>query len=635
MGFILFGCTGKLLRVNLTRQTWNDETVAEESARKFFGGRGLGARILFQELKPGIDPLGPENKMVFATGPVTGAQFSGNSRYVVMAKSPLTNAWGEANVSGWFGPELKFAGYDAIVVEGKASRPVYLLIREGNVEIRDASKLWGKTTGETQKAIREEHGDENIRVAGIGPGGENLVRFACVISDLNRAAGRCGLGAVMGSKMLKAIAVRGHANVPIADEGSFKEFAQRAAKEASSRGWGEYLRKLGTDGQLESLNGTGRLPTQAFRRGTFEGAEKIGGETMKNTILKGIATCPNCVVACKRVVEANNPYVVDPAYDGPEYETCASLGSLCMNDNLVAIAKGNELCDKYSLDTISTGVTIAFAMECYEKGLLTTADTDGLDLTWGNHSAIIELIERIARRQGIGNLLAEGVARASKIIGRGAEEFALCIKGQELPMHEPRGKKGVALAYAVSNRGACHLQAPHDDSLESGSDLDPAIGMDPSIAPRHRLYTGKEKVQLVKIGQDLYSLNNCLVVCGNQTVPWNHTSETMLGLIRSITGWNVTWSELLKVGERATNLGRVFNAREGLRRKDDTIPRRLMEPLPDGPYKGEAITEQQLNQMLDYYYEMMGWDSKTGIPREGTLRDLGLDFAVDQISRID
>lgn len=618
----------------MTRERSSDENIPEDSARKFFGGRGLGARILFEELKPRIDPLGPGNKMVFATGPVTGAQFSGNSRYVVMAKSPLTDAWGEANVSGWFGPELKFAGYDAIVVEGEAPRPVYVLVRDGDVEIRDASRLWGKTTGETQKTIREENADENIRVAGIGPAGENLVRFACVISDLNRAAGRCGLGAVMGSKRLKAIAVRGHENVRIADEGSFKELAQHAAKEALSRGWGEYLRKLGTDGQLEPLNGTGRLPTQAFRRGTFQGAEKIGGETMRNTILKGIATCPSCVVACKRVVEANAPYVVDPAYDGPEYETCASLGSLCMNDNLVAIAKANELCDKYSLDTISTGVTIAFAMECFEKGLLTAADADRLDLTWGNHGAIIELIERIARRRGIGNLLAEGVARAARKIGRGAEDFALCIKSQELPMHEPRGKKGVALAYAVSNRGACHLQAPHDDSFESGSDLDPTIGLDPLIAPRHRLYTGKAKVQLVKAGQDLYSLNNCLVVCGNQTVPWNHRPETMLGLVRSITGWDVTWNELLKVGVRATNLARAFNVREGLSRKDDTIPKRLMDPLPDGAYKGEAVTERQLNQMLDCYYQIMGWDQTTGIPREETLRSLGLDFAADQITRM-
>jgi aldehyde:ferredoxin oxidoreductase len=631
---MLIGCTGKLLRVDLKEGSSRVETLTEESARRFFGGRGLGARILFQELQPGIDPFSPENKIVFATGPITGAPFSGNSRYVVMAKSPLTNAWGEANASGWFGPELKFAGYDAIVVEGKAFQPVYILVGDETVDIRDASKLWGKTTGETQNAIRDENKDENIRVAGIGPGGENLVRFASVISDLNRAAGRCGIGAVMGSKKLKAIAVRGHGEVSIADKASFREFAQRAAKEALSRGWGKGLREHGTDGGLEVLSATGRLPTQAFKRGTFEGADKITGATMSETILKNIATCPNCVVACKRVVEAKEPYEVDPAYDGPEYETCASLGSLCMNDNLVAISKGNELCDKYSLDTISTGVTIAFAMECYEKGLLTKADTGGLDLAWGNHRAMIQLIEMIANREGIGDLLAEGVVRASKKIGRGAEQFALCIKGQELPMHEPRGKKGVALAYAVSNRGACHLQAPHDDSFESEMDLDPAIGFSPSIAPRHRLYTGKEKVQLVRIGQDLYSLNNCLVTCGNQTVPWNHTSETMLGLIRSITGWDVTWEELLTVGERATNLCRAFNAREGLRREDDTIPRRLMEPLPDGLYKGEAVTEQQLNQMLDYYYEMMGWDPKTGIPREETLRSLGLDFAVDQLSRL-
>jgi aldehyde:ferredoxin oxidoreductase len=370
------------------------------------------------------------------------------------------------------------------------------------------------------------------------------------------------------------------------------------------------------------------LPTKNFRKSTFDGADKITGETMAETILVERSTCYACPVACIRVVKTEGVITVDPAYGGPEYETAAAFGSLCMNDNLVAIAKANELCNKYTIDTISTGAAIAFAMECFEKGLLTLADTNGIDLTWGNYQAILQLIEKIARREGIGNLLAEGVKRASLKIGKGSESFTLCIKGQELPMHEPRGKKGVGLSYATSNRGACHLQCEHDDIFEDEKYLSADIGLD-TISATSRLDAGKQKVKLVKIVGDLWALYDSAIVCKFPMFPGGGVQvRTLVDVVASATGWDVTPRDLMEVGERVFNLTRVFNTREGIRRKDDTLPSRLMEPLPEGPYKGETIP---LDKMLDDYYEIRGWDLITGIPTKEKLRELGLGYAVDQM----
>src|SRR4030043_470310 len=390
----MFGYNGKVLRVNLSKQKIMEGCLGEDIAKEYIGGRCLGARILFNELRPGIDPLKPENKLVIATGVLTGIPFAGNSRYAIMAKSPLTGIWGEANSSGFFGPELKHSGYDVVIVEGKADGPVYLWINNGEVEIKDASHLWGKTTGETQEAIRNEVKDKKTRVACIGLGGENLVKYACVINDLTRAAERTVMGTVMGSKNLKAIAVRGTKKIEFANEKKLMELVRKANKEVWGGSYGDLLNKYGTDGDLDDLDATGRLPTKNFAKSTFKGAERITGETMAETILIKRGTCFACPVACIRIVEAKKPYAVAPAYGGPEYETTAALGSLCMNDNLVAVSKANELCNKYSIDTISTGVTIAFAMECYEKGIITKKDTQGIDLTWGNHEAIMQLIEK-------------------------------------------------------------------------------------------------------------------------------------------------------------------------------------------------------------------------------------------------
>ncbi len=628
----MFGTTCKLLRVNLTDGKIQTEKLSEEIIKRFLGGKCLGAKILYEELQPGIDPLGPDNRLVFAAGPLTGAPFPGNSRYVVMAKSPITGGWGESHAAGFFGPELKRAGFDAIIAEGRAEEPRYLWIREGEAELRDAKGLWGKITGEVQREIRREVGDERTKVASIGPGGENLVRYACVISDLYCAAGRCGMGAVMGSKRLKAVAVRGTDKVTIADEKIFKGLLKKARDEAMA-GWGEELFNFGTDGGLANLSYSGRLPTKAFRKCTFDGAEEITGETLAKTILKRRASCPACPDAHYRIVETRGRYITDPAYGGPEYETCASFGSLCMNDDLEIIAKANELCNKYALDTIGTGVSIAFAMECYEKGIIAKKDTGGIDLSWGNGDSIIEMIPKIAGREGIGDILAEGVKVAAEKIGGGSEAWALHVKGAALPMHEPRGKKGVGLTYATSDRGASHLQVYHDDSFENESNVSPEIGIDSSLVPQSRTETGPRKVRLVKICEDLVALYNSLVICRFVYYPAGVSINTFMSLFTSITGWDASPTELLQVGERSFNLTRAFNAREGFTRKDDTLPKRVMEPLPEGILIGEAYPADVLKDMIDLYYDLRGWDKKQGWPKKEKLEELGLEMVFEDLLR--
>jgi len=619
----MFACNGNILRVNLTENTLKEENLDENTIRKYIGGRGLGAKILLDELKPGIDPFSPANKLIVATGILTGIPVAGNCRYVVMAKSPLTNIWGEANASGYFGPELKYSGYDHIIIEGKARSPVYLWIHDKEAEIKNADHLWGKTTGEAYRMIKDQLGEPRVRILMIGPAGENLVRYACIISELHRANGRSGMGAVMGFKKLKAIAVRGSNELRYFDRSKVMELCRIANKEVWRGAYGDLLFKYGTDGDLDDLNMTGRLPTKNFTKCTFDGYSKITGETVAEKILVGRNTCYACPIACPRKVAAKQPYDVDPAYGGPEYETTAAFGSLCMVDNIVAISKANELCNKYGLDTISTGVVTAFAMECYEKQLITVKDTGGLDLKWGNHQAIIDLIEMIARKQGIGNILSEGVMRAAKTIGKGADRFAIHIKGQEVPMHEPRGKKGLALSYATSNRGACHLQAEHDDFFEDEKWLRPEIGIDKTV---DRLDTGPRKAQLVKVLADLWALYDCLSICKFTGYPEGGIEvKRIADIIDAATGWNVDLEELMHVGERAVNLCRIFDGREGITRKDDKLPERLMEPLPEGPYVGQEFKKEDLEDMLNYYYERRGWEKETGLPTKQKMDELSIE----------
>jgi aldehyde:ferredoxin oxidoreductase len=634
----MYGFRGKLLRVNLSSKTAKKDSYSEADARRFLGGRGLAAEILFDELAAGIDPLGPENKLVYATGPFAGTGFPLNSRWIVAGKSPLTGIWGEAACGGTFAVQLRKAGYDALIVEGAASSPVYLDILDDEVLFKDASNLWGKMTLDTEIAVGHDLGittrrDDDPAVVCIGPAGEKLVKFANVIHTAHRAAGRTGLGAVMGSKKLKAIAVRGSKGIPVADPERLKTMTKTAINECVTNKSLVYFGKYGQAGLVDVLNENGILPTKNFQNGTFELHEKISGPTMAETILKKRNACSQCPVACKRIVEVNQGRYapVDPGYGGPEYENMASLGSLLMIGDLEAVSKENQMCNAYGIDTITTGVIIAWLMECYEKKIISKKDIDGIEATWGNAEAAMKLIDKMATRQGIGDLLAEGIKKAAAKIGKDSEKYTMEVKGLEIPMHEPRGKKGVGLAYAVSARGACHEQAFHDTDTEI-ENAAPEIGITKGL---NRHDTSRDKVDMVKKSQDWVAVTNSLCLCTAPAwVGFEYTKPSFLvEALNAVTGMNFTVNELMTIGERMNNLCRCFNVREGITRKDDYLPRRFMEePLPDGPSRGQRLTTEELGKMLDDYYELRGW-SKAGIPEKGKLLELGLERAAKAIEK--
>jgi len=632
VGTDLNGYMGKILRVNLSKRTISKDDLSETDAKKYLGGRGLAVKILFNELKPGIDPLGPENKLVYAAGPLAATGFPLNSRWLVAAKSPSTGIWGESLCGGTFPVQLRRAGYDALVVEGVSGDPVYINIFNERAEIKDASHLWGKMTLETELEIAHDLGikqrkEDDPAVVNIGPAGERLVKFAAVMHTAHRAAGRAGLGAVMGSKKLKAIAVRGTGKVPIANPEKLMEMIRNVSSEAVTNPNIKNFTKHGQVGFIGALQGMGMLPTKNFQKGTFDRYEAISGETMTQTILKARNTCSQCPVACKREVEVlDGPYApVDPRYGGPEYENDAALGSLLLIDDLKAVSKENQLCNAYGLDTISTGVVVAWVMECYDRGILTKADLDGIEAKWSNADAALKLIEKIATRDGVGNILAEGVKRAAEHFGRGSDRYAVHVKGLEIPMHEPRAKKGLGLAYATSIRGGCHMQAFHDTDTEAAN-TSPEIGIS---KPLDRHDTSRDKVDMIKRSQDWIAVTNSLLMCTSPGwVGFNYVKPSFNAeALNAITGWNMKVEDLLLAGERMNNLCRCFNAREGMTRKDDCLPPRFTEdPLPDGPSKGQRVTKEQLGDMLNNYYDLRGWDRKTGNPTEAKLKELGLDF---------
>ena len=626
------GYMGQILRVNLSTKKISKERFSETDAKKCLGGRGLAINILFNELKPKIDPLGPENKLVYAAGPLAATGFPLNSRWLVAAKSPLTGIWGEATCGGTFAVQLRKAGYDALVVEGVAKNPVYINIHDDDVEIREATNLWGKMTLDTEIAIARELGIENRKeddpaVVNIGPAGENLVKIAAVMHTAHRAAGRTGLGAVMGSKKLKAIAVRGTKNVPMAQPERLKSMARDVVSECVTNQNMINFTNYGQAGFVPPLQELGMLPTKNFQKGTFDHYEAISGQTMAQTILKSKSTCSQCPVACKRDVEVlKGRYApINWLYGGPEYENVAALGSLLLIGDLEAVSKENQLCNAYGLDTISTGTTIAWVMECYDRGIISKKDIDGIEATWSNPDGALKLIEKIAKREGIGDLLAEGVKRAAKKIGGGSERYAMEVKGLEIPMHEPRAKKGLGLSYATSVRGGCHMQAFHDTELEVANAA-PDIGIS---KPLDRHDTSKEKVDIIKRAQDWVAVTNSLLLCTSPGwTGFNYTRPAFLTeALNVITGWNMKVEDLMTVGERMNNLCRCFNAREGITRRDDYLPPRFTEDtLPDGPSKGQRIPKEELEEMLDNYYDLRGWDKKTGLPTREKLNQLDLGF---------
>jgi aldehyde:ferredoxin oxidoreductase len=618
------GYNGKILRVDLDKESIDVEELHENLYCRYLGGGTLALHYLLNELKPKSDPLGPENILIFAGSVISGTPATGLSRFSVAAKSPLTNAFGEAEAGGWWIPELKFAGYDAIVIKGKASKPVYLWIHDGEVKIRDARHLWGKFSKETQEEIRRELGDERIRIASIGPAGENLVKVACILNELKHANGRTGLGAVMGSKNLKAIAVRGKKKMEVADEESVKKLT-KWLKDTYQEPYFS-IGNLGTARVTVMLSEQGILPTFNFREGSFEGAEAISGETMSKTILVRRGTCYGCFVRCKREVQVSEPYSVDPIYGGPEYETVAAFGSMCGIDDLKAISWANQLCNAYGLDTISTGNLISFAMECYEKGILKKGDTGGMELRFGNVEAMIRMVEMIGKREGLGEILADGISSAAEKFGKGADRFAMHVKGMPLPFHEPRGKVGVGLGYAVSPTGPDHMEFPHDPfwSTEAGIALLRPLGI---LEPVDVFDLGPKKVRIFIYLQQYWDLLNSLGICMFTAKPFGpHTFNELVDYVKAVTGWQTSLFDLLKVGERHANMARIFNLREGFTSKDDTLPDRLFNPMEGGTLKGKKVDKQQFSKAIETYYEMMGWDPETGIPKKEKLAELDLDW---------
>jgi aldehyde:ferredoxin oxidoreductase len=621
------GFSDRILKVDLSSGRIRADSRGEEFSRTYFGGRAVIAHELLTGMGAGVDPLSPENVLVFAPGVVTGAPIGGTGRNSVGAKSPLTGGFGDAEAGGYWGAELKMAGYDAIVVTGKAEKPVYLSIIGDEIELRDARNLTGKDTAQVEDLVKRELGERSARVCQCGPAGERLVRFACVVNDLHHFAGRCGMGAVMGSKNLRAIAVRGKKKIIPKDPVAFSRVADWLRKN-HRRHTGD-LHDLGTMSVLLPLHMSGGLPTRNFREGSFEGADAISGESLKEKFLVATGTCFACPVRCKRVVEAKRPWRVDRVFGGPEYETAAALGSDCGVSDLTAVAKAGELCNRFGLDTISTGATIAFAMECFEAGIFPSADTDGLELRFGNARAMVRLVEMIAKREGIGDLLAEGVKRASEELGGEAAKFALEVKGQEIPMHEPRLKHGLGLGYAVSPTGADHCHNLHDTLYARETSYMKNIRSLGILAPLDVRDLGPEKVRLYKCETTFRHFQNCAVMCLFLPYEYDHVVD----IVKGVTGWNASLWELMKVGERAVNLARVFNIREGFTEADDRLPARFFTPFSRGPLKGVSLDAVKLKEAVKIYYEMMGWSADGGVPGRGVLADLGIGWSHELLER--
>jgi aldehyde:ferredoxin oxidoreductase len=609
------GYTGKLLRVDLSEFKITEEKMDLSRARDLIGGVGFAAKIMLQEVNPYVKPFDPDNRLIFMTGVLTGTTVPGGNKSVFVARSPLTNIWGDAIFSGMCGIELKRAGYDGIIIQGKAEKPVYLRVFDGGAELRDAGKLWGMDTFESCNAIKSELNLKEVRVASIGPAGERLVKLACIMSDDGRAAGRCGLGAVMGSKNLKAIVIKGSGKIEIADKDKLVELRKEVLKRVNEK----QPLQFGTAGSVVPFEEMGNLPIKNWTRGRFPSASRISGQTIAQTILKDRKTCFGCPVACGRYVEIKEgPYAPLEGY-GPEYETIAMLGSLCMNDHLESIAKANDICNRLGIDTISVGAAIAFAMECYEKGIITRDNTGGIDLSWGNHKAIVKMCELIGRKEGFGTILGEGVKAAAEKIGKGSDRFALHVKGLEIPAHNPYRFKEMGLAYAVSNRGACHNRG--SPAYVSRGILIPELGFDTKTDG----FTIDGKGRLTKIHQDVCLMLDALGMCKFVVFFGGLGISILADFYTAVTGLKIEPDDLVKTGERIWLLQRVFNIRMGITRKDDTLPERfLKEPILEGPAKGQVVN---LEPMLEEYYELRGLDEE-GKPKEQKLKELGLDFAI-------
>jgi len=610
----VLGYAGRILHVDLSSGKIWTEPLKEELAKKYIGGIGLGMRLLLDHSKQGVDPFDPENPLVLTTGPLSGSMVpTGGNGHAFVSKSPQTFAMGEAKSHGHFGTAMKRAAYDAIIFHGKSEKPVYLWVDDDAVQIMDAKHLWGKSTFETEDAIRSELKDYYIRVASIGPAGEKLVRIACIMNDRSRAAGRCGMGAVMGSKNLKAIAIRGSKDVKVANQERLLELVKIQHERMKGPAARKY-RTLGTPENVLVLQKLGAMPTNNFTRATFDAADKISGEYLNERFVAKIIGCSSCAMRCEHVA-----VVPEGPYKGTttriEYEPLWAIGPNCGVGNLDAILKGMDLSNYYGVDAISIGGIVGFAMDLYEHGLVSKEELGGLELNFGNHEAMIEMIKRISLREGFGDVLAEGVKLAAERIGKDAPNYAVHIKGVEMTGYDIRGLKTAALGYAVSFRGA-----DHNRHGAYGPDVGGKV---------NRFKAEKGRGKLVRETEDLYAIIDSLIVCKFSRGTYFEGYKDLAALYSAVTGIETTPEELQKAGERINNLGRLFNIREGLTRKDDSMPWKVMNvPIPDeGVAKGSFVSQEDLDLLLDDYYEVRGW-TKDGIPTVEKLNEIGMEDLV-------
>lgn len=622
---MLGGYMGKMLLVDLTEGTIKEEPLQGEICRNFIGGHGLGVRILYERMKAGVAPLGAENWLGFVTGPLTGTGIPMSPRFTVVTKSPLTGTWGEANAGGYFGPELKAAGYDAIFISGVSSKPVYLLVHEGGGELKDAEHLWGKDTAETSDAIQHELGDSKVRVACIGPSGEKLSLISSIVVDKWRIAGRMGVGGVMGSKRLKAIAVRGTKKVPVANSASLASLRKDFLEGIKASSFMQSMREFGTPTFLVDNVKGGATPIKNW--------SLIGEEAMPSYSNLDYASvkkyrvrrhgCFGCPVGCGAIVSVNSgPYKVSEARN-PEYESLASFGTLCLNDNVESIIKACDICNRYGMDTISVGSVIAFTMECFERGIIGKEELGGLELTWGNHRAIVDMVEKIGRREGFGDVLADGVKKAAERIGHGAEDWAIHVHGQEPGMLDPRLMPGRGIAYLADPTPGRHTQGTCMVSIERGiSPWPDVVFRTPKLALRGEF---SAKGPLYVLGTSYHQLyvssGMCIFAQFGVAVP-------LVGFIAAVTGWDFSYSEGLTTGRRIYTARQAFNLREGLKPEEFRLPGRISQPASMGPYAGEAI---DFDTLRDSFFNALNWDLQSGKPYPKELVDLHLEYLIDDL----
>lgn len=614
------GYCGRILFVDLSEGKVEELRPSEQTYRDFIGGTGLGVRFLYENMKPGNDPLGQGNILGFVTGPLTGTSVPGSGRFTVVCKSPLTNAWADSNSGGYWGPELKYAGYDAVFIKGSAKGPVYLHVFEGKAELRDASDLWGKNTRETEEILKKEIGDERVKVACIGPSGELKSLISGIVNENGRTAARSGVGAVMGSKRLKAVVVHGKEGVPVAHLDKLQE-VQKAYFELFKKS--RFQRNLAAHGTGGGLSFLVSIGDSALRNWTHHGTEampsctRLDSGNMEQFKLRRYG-CHSCVVRCGAIVKVEKgEFATEGEIYRPEYETLASFGTNCSNDNVEAVIRANEICNLYGMDTIAVGNVIAFAMECYEKGLIGKGETDGLDLSWGNAGAIVSLTEKIARREGFGALLADGPRTAAHRIGKGAEKWAMHVSGQALPYHDPRVSPAQGTGYFADANPGRHVESSGTQTLEHGG----ALGDDPVLSipalDRYGDYSGKGP--MLALGAQFFQFYSSAGLCGllllGSTVP---AAE----YVAAVTGWKLDWAEALRAGKRILTLRQAFNAREGIAPDAFCLPERLVQPLEAGISAGQEI---DFEAMKASYFTAMGWGLRSGKPYSTTWRELGLD----------